>query len=489
MNTQALLKNGLVYWVGRLISRSVSFLLLPVYTSFILPADWGMLNILFVTGDLLGIIVILQLPSALFRYWAESANEQDRRRLAFMALSTPLIFSTILFIPGYTWAGYWAHWLGIGAHPEFIRIMLLTQQLAIAVEIMQAEMRLRDKAGRYAVLEIAQNFSIAGFSILFVAAFRLNAIGVLMGQLAAFAIMCVIMAPAFLRRVEWAWDSSRIGALAKFAVPLVFSALAMAVIHSVDRYFIQRMLGVESVGIYSIAHRFGSMVTIVFLSPFLLLWDPKSYALAKQANASDRFGKIATYVVAVLGFITLGIAAAANELAGILTAPAYHKSAALIAPLALAYAIYSLDPLLRFGLFWSQKTRIVLLVVVASCLVTVAGNFILLPLIGLAGAAWATLAAFATLVALDYTFARRYFRYTFEWGKLAFIGVTAVSVFALASSLHLNNIWLNLGAKAGVCAAYPFALILGVFQEERATAFAYVAGKIRNFRAGAVGIP
>ena len=134
MTRKFLIAQSLIYWVGRVVSRSVSLLLLPLYTAFIAPSEWGILSILFVTGDLLGIIAIFQIPSALYRFWSLTVDEGQRRRLCGTALLVPLLVSTAMFLPGYLASSWVARVMGVGDQELLVRVMLFTQQLTIIVQ-------------------------------------------------------------------------------------------------------------------------------------------------------------------------------------------------------------------------------------------------------------------------------------------------------------------------------------------------------------------
>jgi O-antigen/teichoic acid export membrane protein len=188
-------------------------------------------------------------------------------------------------------------------------------------------------------------------------------------------------------------------------------------------------------------------------------------------------------VVAILLSLALGLIGASGELVRILTAPAYHAAASIVPVLVLAYVVYSLDPLLRFGLLLHHRTRTVLGIVTASCLVNIGANLALIPVMGLMGAACATLAAFVALVGLDFVLARAHFRFQLEWGTLAVVGAAFIVVMLASRLVRIDNPWAGLAVKCAVFLAYPAILaVSGIFRHELGALMAVARTFLRGRR-------
>ncbi len=457
----------MLYWIGRMGARTVSFVLLPVYTSHIPPESWGVLSLLFVTGDLALLLVSCQMSSALYRFWARSESETRKRRLAGLALATSLTISSLVFLPLYLFAEQAGSLLGLGGYGMHIRILLLTEQLALISEVVLVELRLRDRAKRYAVVDVGQNFAIALCSIFYVAVLKLGMLGVLLGQMTAFVIIGASLLPPLLKRIEINLDRAMFRELMRFSLPLIPSALAMLAVHSIDRYFLQFMLGPAEVGLYSIGYKFGMMVNVLVFGPFLLIWEPKSYEIAKLPDAPVQYGRIFSYLLALVAFVSVGLGGVSRELVEIFTDEKYADAWTVVFPVAVSYCLFALDSVSRVGLLISGRTRVLMYVVLVTSGINVAGNWLLIPRVGRIGAAWATIASFAFLFAVNLVIGRRYQRISFEWRRIATVLFVAVLVYFLPDAagrlLGRSPTYVLFGVKAAVVMIYPVLLLAGGF--------------------------
>jgi len=464
-----LVKNSIIYWLGRMGARSVSFLLLPVYTSHIQPAEWGVLSLLFVAGELVLLIFSFQASTALYRFWGKAQSEVERQRLAGAAFLGPLLLSSLAFLPVYVYADVCAEMLGIKGYGLCLQLFLLTEQLCMSVDLMQAEIRLRDAAQRFVGYEIAMNILIAVLSIAGVVVFKLGVLGCILGQLGAFVIMFSVQFPLFIQRMKPNLEWGIIVKMLSFSLPLIPSAAAMSSIHSIDRFFVQDMCGIDAVGIYAIGYKIGTLTSILFLAPFLLIWEPKCYDIARLPDASKKLGEVFTYVFAIAAGIGIALVGSAAEIVGLMTSESYQGAATIVPIIVLSYVIYSLDPVIRTGLLYHHRTKTIMAIVVCACIVNIAGNILLIPTMGMTGAAWATVAAFSVLVALGAL--SSHFVLPIQYQKLRLLGVVVLSgaYLGAASFVHSENVIVSLCVKGMLFLVYPISMVaMGIGRKELA---------------------
>ncbi|RME28056.1 MAG: lipopolysaccharide biosynthesis protein, partial [Candidatus Zixiibacteriota bacterium] len=66
-----MLKQSSVYMAGQLLSRLISFIMLPIYTRFLTPADYGILELLSMTVDIVAMLAGAGISAALLRFYSE----------------------------------------------------------------------------------------------------------------------------------------------------------------------------------------------------------------------------------------------------------------------------------------------------------------------------------------------------------------------------------------------------------------------------------
>lgn len=458
------LRDTMIYWLGRMGARSAAIFLLPLYTSFIAPPEWGRFNLLLITGDLLALAVCLSLPTALYRFWAAHPDEMERRRLSGAVFAAPLVASTVLFLPAYIWADAAAGLLGLPGWGAELRMLLVSQQLSVAMLSVQAEMRLRDESKLYAALEIGQNVGQAGLAALLVGVYGMGIWGILVAQLATWLLVTVLLVPRFLRRTHLNLQPRRVRALLVFALPLVPSALAMAAVHNVDRFFIEAFAGSAEVGVYSLGYKLGIVVNLLLLGPFLLIWEPKSFEVARSPDAPREFGAIFSLFLAAALFLMTGLVGASREIVTVMAAPEYAEAFRVVPLVGFAYVLFGMDAIVRVGLLANRRTKTILGLVLAACTINIVGNIVLVPTWGMVGAGWSRLVAFSALFVLDLWFAQRLLPIAWEWKRLSILGFATAVTLAGMYAVQGLTLWPTIVVKLLVMTLYPLLLlVLGFF--------------------------
>ena len=134
--------------------------------------------------------------------------------------------------------------------------------------------------------------------VLFVAVFHWGAIGLVVGNFIGTLVVYLVLA-----RLPHASSSassstaSSSGAMQKFGMPLVPSALALWVINFIDREFVVWYKGQGEVGIYSAAVKIASVITFVMIA-FRTAWPAFAYSIEDDREAKRTYAFVLTYLLA-----------------------------------------------------------------------------------------------------------------------------------------------------------------------------------------------
>jgi O-antigen/teichoic acid export membrane protein len=289
-----------------------------------------------------------------------------------------------------------------------------------------------------------------------------------LAQTGVFAMLMVLLLPGFLRRVGLRYDPAILANMLRFALPLVPSALALAALNSADRFFLQRMVGLDATGLYSIGYKFGMLVNLVVISPFVLIWEPRRFTIANEQNAEKKYGQVFTYLLVLTSFVALALTGLAREIMQVLTARAYWQAYTVVPLIAWSYVFFGLSSVVSVGLFVHHRTGTVSALVLVALLVNTVGNILLIPLFGIHGAAVATLLSFFALFVLNLAFSHRFIPISFEWRKLLLLSGLLLGAITLMTLVPDAGLVLNVVLKAGVLMCFLAALCaLGFFTELR----------------------
>jgi O-antigen/teichoic acid export membrane protein len=182
-----------------------------------------------------------------------------------------------------------------------------------------------------------------------------------------------------------------------FGLPMIVYDLSGVVLHLGDRFFIEGMLGPEALGVYSAAYNMCDYASVILLTSlnqaltpmYLKLWETEGKA-ATQAFVER---SLHAYLIASAAIMAAICAMGADALT-LLATERYRPGAVIIPPVMLAMLLAGCMPLIGAGLHIAKQTRTLMLMILASAIVNLVLNTLLIPRLGLLGAAYATLGCY-----------------------------------------------------------------------------------------------
>ncbi|MEE9163105.1 MAG: oligosaccharide flippase family protein [Candidatus Neomarinimicrobiota bacterium] len=464
-------RQSLAYVVGHLATRAVSFLLLPLYTNALAPAEMGILSLAFAFSAFGLIVFNLGLDSALMRYYVGEPKNRQREVLAtvyFSLVLVGLVLSAILLSLSPRLA------TGVLAvdRPDWITILIAIMFLDTLWTVPMHLFRAHQRPASYIIFSLLNVSITMGLNILLVAHYRLGVEGALLANLAASGTLFVLSLPATIR---WMWpltySFATLRTLLRFGLPLLVAGLFTMTIELADRYFLRWLTDLQTVGIYSAGYKLGLLMLIVVMG-FTLGWQPFLLRRGKEAGARQVFARIATYLVAIMATLLLTAAAWVDELVRLplgrftLFGQDYWSSTPIVPIVMLGYLFFGLYVLLMPGILLAERTRWVILFRFSGAATNVGLNLMLIPILGAMGAAVATCVSFAVMALFTFLIIQRVYPIPFEWGRLA-----RIAALVTLGLLLLYGLEPSLGRDLALTFLVPLGLWLSgaLTPEERRT--------------------
>ena len=224
--------------------------------------------------------------------------------------------------------------------------------------------------------------------------------------------------------------------------PIIFSSLGKVLLDTADKWIIERLINKETVGHYSVGYQLGAVANLAVAS-FTLAWKPYLVRAAKEENASATFSRIMTMTVALLSLTFLAISLLADNLVAMeffgwnLIRKDFWVGLQVIPPVMLGYVFFGIYVNLTVGCDLSGKTHYYAWSTLIAAAFNVIANFALIPVMGMMGAAWATLVSYILLAGLLYAFTRRIYPIAYRWGRMA--QLLAVAILFYLGCIHLEK--------------------------------------------------
>ena len=480
-----LLKHSGIYGLGQILSRLASFLLLPIYTTYLRPTDYGNIAILDLTSSMLGILISAGMGAAVTRYHFEARDEAERDQVWWTGLVFIVLVATAIVLPSILCRDGLAL-LTLGADIEqggfYYALVLSTLWFGVIGQLPDEYLRVRKWSGVSVLVNLVRLLLNVGLNVYFLAVFHLGVMGILLGNLITTVVTTVALLVIFVQgRGRFTFHRSLVCKLWRFSGPLLVTALLSTVMHQADRYLLRLFVDMSQIGIYSLAYTIGQAVNTLCLLPFSAIWGVVMYEIAEQPDAKYIYARIFQYFVYGLALIMLGVALFAKHILAIMVPPDYLQSADLIPIVCLGYLFFSLNEHFKVPVLLAKRTTAIPLIVFTAATTNIGANLLLIPLFGLAGAAWASVVTFATYSFLGLWRYRTIDRYEYPLLRCgAILAGMIASVLGFRSLSYLYDHYGEIIVAAAICAfwaVFLFApLLLKCFGRHFRWSSAHISG-------------
>ena len=449
-----LLRHTAVYGLGNLVARIVSVLLLPLYTRYLTPGDYGLIETLVALSAVLTALVAQAMKSAFFRFYFDSAEDDRRRRVILTAFWYVMAAATGVLALGVAFAGPISSVLfGDDSHSGLVIAAFVGLWAAMNYEQMTSMFRVEKRSGAYLVATLANLVVTVTATVLLLVVFDQGPLGVIVGNFTGTLIVYAALLVHRRRVLGFGFDRQLYRSMVRYGLPLVPSVLALWATNFSDRFFLVKLADVEEVGLYSIGARLASAI-VIGLTAFRMGWPAFAYSIEDDREAKRAYSFVMTYVIYVTCWAALALGALAPWLLQLITTEPFYAAENVVAPLAFATAAFGGYTVAVISVGRVRATRLNWAVTGAAAALNVALNFALIPSFGRMGAAFATLAAYSLMFAAMVWRAQTVFPVPYQWRRLATLVAVAVGLTVLAKAADVP-----LGVALALVAAYPLALI------------------------------
>ena len=461
-------KHSFVYAAGAMIGRVVGFLMVPFYTHFLTPADYGVLELLELTTFFLATVVGLGMGAAIVRFFYDYQGEGERHEV----VSTALLFGIALLTCVYLLLRPMSpvlsnHLFGTPAYGSYFHIIFASLCFDTTAELSISYLRAKQQSMLVTAFSLARVVAGLVLNVYFIAVLGLGVVGILYSTLITSGAAAIVLAAMTLREVGWHFSRAKLTAMTRYGLPLIPMSLGMFVLNFSDRFFLQRFASLTEVGIYSLGYKFGMANSVLITSPFLLFWGAYAYEVIERPDGRRLVARLQVYFTGVLLVSTLAIAMFADPLLRLISPPEFWRAAPVIPIVGLAYVMVGLSYFFRLGLQYTKQTKYLSYTVGGSALLNLPLNLILIPRFHVMGAALATLLSFTALTLATFQVSQRRFAIPYEYARLAKLFAAGVIVFVVSKLFPVTNLMPALLTASFCLMMLPLLLhAMRFFEEE-----------------------
>ena len=473
MSLGRLSRSTFVYGVGGALAQAITVALLPIYTRYLTPTEYGVTGILALLSFFVEPIFSFGFGTSIVICYFERRDRRWRASTIWTAVTTLAVSGVILCLAG--WSFRHSISLTLLETADFggeVAVCLFATCFLLIAMPPALYLQFEDRAERYVMIKGLIAIVSVVASVILIVVLRRGVMGWVEAMLVSQVFGCFLFlanGPRTTVRPRLAIAKS----LLRFGLPMVPAFLSLLVLLQANRYFLERFEGLAAVGVYTVGFTLGSALAVA-VGAFQKAW-PAFFMRYKErpGEAHKLFGRVLTYYVIAFGTLNMLFFIAAKPAVMMLATAEFHDAYRVVGFAAMAYFMLGAYAIFLPAVYFAKQVGVSSLVQAVAAVVAIGLNFLIIPPHGVFGAGVTLALGLTVMVGLQYGWnylkRRRYLVVEYEWKRL---GIFAV-LYLVVSIITLRDRQLSLLIEMGA-ALILTALVIGaglsiLNRSERAT--------------------
>ena len=416
-------RDTLIYGFGALISKSINFFLLPVYTRILTPSEFGTIELITVLSYFLGSIIVMGSDTAQSVYFYKFENQGLIKQselvssivklrltialiiILFLTLFSPYL-SNLFFMESITPRVFWVALFG----------SIFTQIYAQSTEVL----RLLFKPYKYILIIFFKTITTCAFIIFLILVLDLGIYGYFLGSLISCILVSLLGWYAIRRYLRFdiinfnLWPD-----LIRFGYPLFLSTMINYLMSTSDRLFIKYFFDSKELAIFAVAAKFSMLVSLT-VATFRTAWSPIAMKEMHKSGGETLFQMISRIYMGFSCVLIICLTYISPLLIRLLTTSAYEESIPIIGVISWQAIFFGFYSIICVGLLKEEKTYISLPISILALLFGIVLNFFLVPKFAGLGASIATAITYAFWIILTMIYSNKYWKIKYNYVLFSF---------------------------------------------------------------------
>lgn len=430
----------MIYGGTTVLSKVISFFMLPIYAHYLNAEGYGMLGMIDVIISVATLLIGYGIAGAMWRFYFEKETEEERKTL----VSTTIILMFLLVILAslplllfYKQLGALA--FGRDDLGHYIVLAALTFICSMTSKTAEAYILIRQKPFIFSALALLQLVLGLSLNIYFIVYLELGVLGFLYTSLIGAVVSTLITHGYALHAVGIRFDKIVAKTTLRFSMPLIPGYIATFLRGNADRVILRSSMGLAVLGAYEMLITFTSLIGILIVEPFSKSWNVKRLEICDKPEGPSTIARMFTLQLVLLFFFGLVLALEIPLLLRIMTPPAFWLEWNVALIMVFARIFNASHQQLAFGLLYAKKTGLISTITIICTAVDIGLNIILIPLYGIPGAVTTSCIAQAFQCGISFLLARKFYVTPFEWGKIIQMSIVTLVLFAGISQISLAD--------------------------------------------------
>ena len=415
-----LLKNTAIFAVGNFASKFISFFLVPLYTNCMIATEYGSADLLYTLCNFLIPLFTLNITEAVLRFSLD--KDVDRKKIIHIAtkMLVPLILFGTILIPILNLFD------GFGRYAFYFYGYMVT---TATCQIFLIALKGQEKLKKYSLGNVLHTLLIAGLNILFLPCLKMGVEGYFLAYIISnvlIAIYAIWNCGAVKSVRESNFDKKLFKSMIRYSVILIPTTFMWWIMNFLDRVMISGMINVSESGIYAVSYKIPTILSSVS-SIFMQAWlfsAIKNNGTEDNEKYSNKIFKMLSFILIATSLLLLILI---RPIFGIYVAPEYYVAWEYVPSLMVGHIFLTLSTFLSTSYNVGKDSGGFLRSASIGAAVNLVLNAILIPLIGVQGAAVATTISYITVFIYRLFDTRKYLKIAFT-SKMFLSSMTVLMV-------------------------------------------------------------
>jgi O-antigen/teichoic acid export membrane protein len=440
-NIKSAAKGTIIYGFANVSIKLIGIILIPIYTNFkyLSKEDFGVLGVMDITYQLVIIVFGMALYQALARWYFDPEHRSSQKSMHFTVVIINASFCVASFIFIYLFSGRLSNLLfETDKFSRLIWIMFASASVNIVSSVSMMLLRLQEKALKYSFISITKLLVTLGVTILFVVYLHRSVQGIYEATLIGEIAGLLLISGDIVKNSVLKFEYKKLIQMLSYSFPLMLASVSSVLLNTFDRYSLNYLTNLDTVGTYTLAFRIANTIKVVVITSIQLSLVPILFKKLGDPNHKRFIVKSMNYSAFIVMLFILFLSLFSLEIVKVFSSNMSYWEAATIIPLlsfSMIFVMMKENVLIGLQITKSSTTMGVLIALTA--LFNLGLNMLLIPRFVLYGAATATLISQMVMFILFYYAAQKKYPLPYELRNLIMLIITGTGLYFLSLvSMH-----------------------------------------------------
>jgi O-antigen/teichoic acid export membrane protein len=448
-----ILSDTVIYGVGNVLNRFIGILLLPVYTHYFTPAEFGIYSLVFAFWFFAVVFYLFGMETAFQKFYLEAKSEDEKKKIfsttILMMLGSSVLLSIIIFL----FSGFISKIVtGNSGNAYLFRLLSVILLIDSLTRFPMILINSEQWSKVYSFINISAVILNVLCNVVFIAGLHYGIESIFYSFLISYSYTAFVSLFICRKYFIFILDSTLIQPLVKYGHLFLYYGIFLISLDLIDRFLLGYLKDDDTVGIYSACYRIGLVMNLA-VSGFRNAWFPFFMKLKDEKENRKIFAKVFSYFCYACFAVFLVISFFVSDIVKIniggftFLNERYFEGLKIVPFIMLSYFFFGLYINILVASFFENKISYLLISSGIGCISNIIFNLILIPEFSFMGAAVATMLSYALMFLILYLFSQRIYHINYEWRRIGIIFLLTIflyilNIFVLNISF-LNNETLN----------------------------------------------